>query len=32
LRKAIRLNAQCATVVTAFNSIRNGKGTPRSSR
>jgi len=25
LRKAIRLNAQCATVVTAFNSIRNGK-------
>ena len=25
LRKAIRLNAQCATVVTALNSIRNGK-------
>jgi citrate synthase len=25
LRKAIRLNAQCATVVTSFNSIRNGK-------
>ena len=25
LRKAIRLNAQCATIVTAFNSIRNGK-------
>jgi citrate synthase len=25
LRKAIRLNAQCATVVTAFHSIRNGK-------
>jgi citrate synthase len=25
LRKAIRLNAQCATIVTAFHSIRNGK-------
>jgi citrate synthase len=25
LRKAIRLNAQCATIVTAFNSIRNGR-------
>lgn len=25
IRKAIRLNAQCATIVTAFNSIRNGK-------
>ena len=24
LRKAIRLNAQCATIVTAFHSIRNG--------
>jgi citrate synthase len=25
LRKAIRLNAQCATIVTAFHNIRNGK-------
>jgi len=25
VRKAIRLNAQCATIVTAINSIRNGK-------
>jgi len=25
LRKAIRLNAQCPTIVTAFNSIRNGR-------
>jgi citrate synthase len=25
VRKAIRLNAQCATIVAAFNSIRNGR-------